>query len=61
MKFRRVHLRLIMTPRARPITMFKSKRELVSAFRDIIIGAIVSLHVLLTRTDFILLLFRRTQ
>jgi Fungal protein kinase len=40
MKFQRAHVRLVMTPRARPITMFKSKRELVSSIRDILIGTI---------------------
>lgn len=38
MKFQRVHLHLVMTPCGRPITMFQTKKELVSSLRDILRG-----------------------
>jgi hypothetical protein len=34
----RIHVRLAMTPCVRPLTMFKSKKELVKCIRDILRG-----------------------
>ena len=38
MKSCRTHVRLVMQPCARPLTMFKSKKELISCIRDLIKG-----------------------
>ena len=38
MKGNRTHVRIVMSPHGRPLTKFRSKRELVTCIRDVLVG-----------------------